>query len=324
MNPIRIYVDINLSPEGLNKLRTQASACELLLASHEGGASETLMDRNHALQSADIAFGQPDPTAIAEAKKLKWVHISSSGITRYDNPKFRRMVADCNIMVSNSASVYIEPCATHALSFLLAQARKLPIALKTRVAAGTFVWNTLRNSSVTLRGQTIVVIGYGAIGARLAEMLKPFGMNILAYRRTPSTGEGITIVPLEQLSQALQSADHVMNILPDSEETKRFFDHSRFESIKRGAIFYNIGRGSTVDQEALTDVLRTGQLGAAWLDVTDPEPLPDNHPLWSLSNCHITPHTAGGHECESESLVSHFLNNLNLFTRGLPPRDRVM
>lgn len=274
--------------------------------------------------AADIAFGQPDPAAIAQASQLKWIHVSSSGITRYDNPQFRASMAGRKIMVSNSAGVYCEPCAAQVLSFMLAQARNLPLALKTRTDNGTTVWNELRNSSSTLRGETVLILGYGAIGTRLAELLRPFGANIVAYRRKARGDEGVLVVTEEDLPSALGQTGHVVNILPDSTQTRHFFDAARFAAIKPGAVFYNIGRGATVDQEALLEALRSKRLKAAWLDVTDPEPLPDKHPLWDEPNCFITPHLAGGHRDEVKSLVRHFLENFKRFTRGEPLVDQVM
>ena len=94
--------------------------------------------------------------------------------------------------------------------------------------------------------------------------------------------------------------------------------------MRNGAVFYNIGRGTTVDQEALSDALRSGRLSAAYLDVTDPEPLPSEHPLWAMPNCFITPHTAGGHMDENEALVSHFLENLRFFVSGSPLINRII
>jgi phosphoglycerate dehydrogenase-like enzyme len=91
-----------------------------------------------------------------------------------------------------------------------------------------------------------------------------------------------------------------------------------------GAVFYNIGRGTTVAQDALLDALRSGRLGAAWLDVTEPEPLPDEHPLWAEPNCFITPHVAGGHVGEAKTLVRHFLKNFDRFICRKPLLDRVM
>ena len=132
------------------------------------------------------------------------------------------------------------------------------------------------------------------------------------------------MVTEEGLPAALAEADHVVNILPESAATKRFFDQARFARLKPGAVFYNIGRGATVDQDALLGALRSGRIGAAWLDVTDPEPLPDTHPLWAEPNCFITPHVAGGHTGEACTLVRHFLENLERFTQGEALVDRVI
>jgi phosphoglycerate dehydrogenase-like enzyme len=94
--------------------------------------------------------------------------------------------------------------------------------------------------------------------------------------------------------------------------------------MNRAAVFYNVGRGTTVDQQALETALRTGQIAAAWLDVTTPEPLPPADPLWTTPNCFITPHTAGGHDNESVRLAVHFLENLRRFTAGEALADRVI
>ena len=94
--------------------------------------------------------------------------------------------------------------------------------------------------------------------------------------------------------------------------------------MKPGVVFYNIGRGKTVDQNALLEALRSRHLEAAWLDVSDPEPLPPDHPLLSAPNCFITPHTAGGHRNEAETLVRHFLDNFQRFLNNTPLNDRIM
>jgi phosphoglycerate dehydrogenase-like enzyme len=111
--------------------------------------------------------------------------------------------------------------------------------------------------------------------------------------------------------------------LPESASTRRFFDSERFGQFKPGARYYNIGRGPTTDQEALRTALTSGRLAAAYLDVTDPEPLPPDHPLWSLPNCYITPHTGGGHVTEPIRTVQHFIDNLRRYERGEPLVDRV-
>lgn len=324
MNKLRIYVNFAAPPDALEMLVAGTAGHQLIFPQKPANSILATAEPDPQFATADVAFGQPDLRSIAEAAQLKWIHVSSSGITRYDNPQFRAQMAERKIAVSNSASVFNEACAVHVLAFMLAQARKLPRALKTRAAGGTPDWNTLRGSCRTLRGEMVLILGFGAIGKRLTELLRPFGVKVIAFRRKPRGDEGVPVITETQLADALKEADHVVNILPDSAETRHFFEHARFASVKSGAAFYNIGRGATVDQDALLAALRSGGIGAAWLDVTEPEPLPDEHPLWKEPNCFITPHIAGGHLDEGEALVRHFLNNLDRFIRGEPLADRVM
>ena len=324
MNKLRIYVNFAAPPDAMEMLVAGTARHHLIFPQTPVSSILATAELDPQFATADVAFGQPDLRSIAEASQLKWIHVSSSGITRYDNPQFRALMAARKIVVSNSANVFNEACAVHVLGFMLAHARKLPRALKTRAAGGTPDWNALRGACRTLRGETVLILGFGAIGKRLAELLRPFGVKIVAFRRKPRGDEGVPVVTEEQLAGALKEADHVVNILPDSAETRHFFNHASFAALKSGAAFYNIGRGATVDQDALLNALRSGGIGAAWLDVTEPEPLPDEHPLWKEPNCLITPHIAGGHRDEAKALVRHFLNNLDRFIRGEPLVDRVM
>jgi phosphoglycerate dehydrogenase-like enzyme len=207
---------------------------------------------------------------------------------------------------------------------MLAQARQLPASLETqRTDRG---WPTLERRAISrlLLGQNVVLLGFGAIGRRLAEMLAPFKMRVTAVRRRPAGDENVHVVTEEDLEAALATADHVVNILPENAATLGYVNSRRLAAMKPGSVFYNVGRGTTVDQEALLAALRSGRLAAACLDVTDPEPLPPEHPLWEAPNCHITPHTAGGHDSEQERLVRHFLENLRRFEKGGELIDRVI
>src|SRR5690348_6383445 len=132
MNPLRIFVDFVVTPEVLELLQEGARGHQLVFPRTPADSVLARPGRDPQFASVDVAFGQPEPEAIGAAGQLKWVHISTSGITRYDNPEFRARMAERKIPVTNSASVYNEACAVHALSFMLAQARKLPLALKTR------------------------------------------------------------------------------------------------------------------------------------------------------------------------------------------------
>jgi len=325
MSGLRIFVDFAPAPDVLELLQQETRGHQLVFARTLATSVLAKPEPDPQFSTVDVAFGQPDPQAIEGAARLKFIQVSSSGITRYDNPKFRSLMAGRRIAVCNSASVYSEACALHALSFILGQARNLPLALKTRTANGTDTWHALRGACAPLRDQTVLIVGFGAIGKRLAEMLAPFHMKVIAYRRKPRGDEGMPIITPGGLGHALaKEADHVVNILPDSTETRFFFDVARFSNMKPGAVFYNIGRGTTVDQDALHAALHSGRLKAAWLDVTEPEPLPDHHPLWAEPSCYITPHIAGGHTGEAKTLVHHFLRNLNRFVQGEPLLDRVM
>jgi phosphoglycerate dehydrogenase-like enzyme len=275
------------------------------------------------LAEADIAFGQPDPVQIIELPKLKWIHLSSAGYTRYDTPKIRAALKNRGAMLTNSSSVFSEPCAQHALAFMLSGARQLPAAFANQAGGHGWPINQLRMQSHLLTEQTVLILSLGSIARRLVELLTPLRMKMMAVRQTPRGDETIPTYPNTELDRLLPRADHVMNILPDSPSTQRFFNAKRFALLKPGAIFYNIGRGTTVDQTALLTALKTGNL-TAYLDVTDPEPLPPEHPLWSAPNCHITPHTAGGHAAEFSAMVQHFVENLRRFESGLGLRDRVM
>jgi phosphoglycerate dehydrogenase-like enzyme len=277
------------------------------------------------LEQADIAFGQPDPQQLIALPNLRWVHITSAGYTRYDTAEFRAAIAARNTSFTNSSSVYAEPCAQHVLAMIMAVARQLPAALDEQRTRRGWPSKAIRSNCYLLDEQMVLIYGLGAIGRRLAGLLAPLRMQIIGVRRSTAAaaGEAIrTVTPLDA-DALLPQADHVVNILPASPSTQHFFNADRLARMKPSAVFYNIGRGTTVDQAALLGVLQQERIAAAYLDVTDPEPLPPEHPLWTLPNCCITPHAAGGHRQEFQRLVHHFLANLRRFDQGKPLLDRL-
>jgi phosphoglycerate dehydrogenase-like enzyme len=312
MKTFRIFCNASLDAVAMKLLKESVNPHVLL----ESGSA--------LLSEADVAFGQPNPTEALQSTSLKWIHLNSAGYTRYDTSAFREGAGKIGLQLTNSSSVYDSPCAEQLFSFMMAQSRGLVEALQTRTTNGGPVWAKLRYTCRTLTGQSVLILGFGAIARRLVELLAPFHMKITAYRRTPTGDEGLPMVTTEGLPAALAAADHVINILPENTGTISFFSAERLGQIKPGAIFYNIGRGTTVDQQALAEALNSGRLGAAWLDVTDPEPLPEEHPLWKISNCHITPHIGGGRHEEGEALVNHFLQNLERYAHEKNLQDRVI
>lgn len=320
---MKVFTDAGFTGNALELLREGLEGEELIISKARMSVV-TQAEPDAAMGEADIVLGQPPPKSVLEAGKLKWFQITSAGYTRYDSPEFWQAAKARGLIVTNSSAVYDQPCAEQAMAFLLAQARQLPASLKSRAHPGSEEWYALRHTYRLLGGQKMVILGYGAIAEKLVAMLAPFGLEIKGWRRQARGNEAAPILSEDALPGALAEADHVMNILPDNAATRGFFSAERFAQMKPGAAFYNIGRGTTVEQSALEQALRQGRLAAAWLDVTEPEPLPEGHPLLDLENCHIVPHTAGGHWNENETVVRHFLENFRRFRDGQPLKNRIL
>jgi phosphoglycerate dehydrogenase-like enzyme len=316
---MRIWCNQPFAEAAEQRLRRGVGQHELLFRPGVDGA-------NSELEAAEIAFGKPAVTSVLRSTVLRWAHIGAAGYTPWDRQDLFARFHDRGTALTRSSMVYSEPCAEHVLSFMLAWARQLPLAFADQQGARSWRYAELRQQSRLLVGQRVVIFGHGSIGARLVELLQPFRMQIQGVRDRVRGDESIPTLAITDaaLDEYLAMADHVIDLLPLNDSTRNAFDAKRFAAIRRGAIFYNIGRGNTVDQDALLQSLQSGHLGAALLDVTDPEPLPPDHPLWSIPNCVITPHSAGGHSTEQERLVDHFLANLRRFESGEPLLDRVV
>ena len=319
---LTVWCNLQLTERALASLQAGLGPHRLVRAAELSTCLQPLGRPDSALADADIAFGQPEADQCVASARMRWVHLASAGYTTFAHDDIRAQFIARRIPLTNSSSVYDEPCAQHALAFMLAEARQLPRSIVDQ--AMTHAWNTppTRAASFLLKGQTVLLFGYGAIAKRLAELLAPFGLHLVGFRRRPRGDEPIEVLPVAELFDWLPRADWVIDILPAASDTAGFFDGARFAAMKPGAIFINIGRGATVDQHALLAALR-GHLRAAYLDVTSPEPLPPEHPLWSTPNCFITPHVAGGHGDEYDRLVALFLANLDRYLRGLPLAGRV-
>jgi phosphoglycerate dehydrogenase-like enzyme len=323
-NRLTIWCNDDFRPEHKRELNLLVEGVQdhqlLMFERNQDGQTE---ESRSALETADIVFGYPDARTVVECERIRWVHLNSAGYTSFDHDDIKKAFISRGTALTNSSAVYDEPCAQHVLAMILSLARELPHALDEQRSDRFWSMNALRSSSRLLNGQTVLILGFGAIARRLIELLSPLEMNLIAVRRHVSGNEPIEVVETSRVDDYLPLADHVVNILPANEQTKNFLNATRLNSLKPGAIVYNIGRGTTLDQNALLEGLHTGRIVAAYLDVTEPEPLPPDHPLWSAQNCYITPHTAGGHATEKDRQVRHFLDNLRRFERDEPLRNRV-
>lgn len=322
--PFTIWSNAGLPAAAMELLMANLGPHRIVFAGATNASNLTPGSRDPLLEQADIAFGQPDPQQVIDSPRLKWVHLNTAGYTRFDTPVLREAMKARGGVLTNSSSVFDEPCAEHLLAMMMSLTRRLPEALLDQTTTRNWPSRLLRDESRLLVGQTAIIYGFGAIARRLVELVAPLRMTVIGVRRRPRGDEGIRIVSTDQADALLSEADHVIDILPAAADTDGFFNAARLARIKRTAIFYNIGRGATVDQEALRVALQSKQIHAAYLDVTTPEPLPPDHPLWLQPNCFITPHTGGGHDSEFERGVRHFLDNLHRHSAGHPLVDRIM
>jgi phosphoglycerate dehydrogenase-like enzyme len=290
-------------------------------------ASTSVLDAGRPdpqLAGADVVFGQPDAAQCLTSGKLRWVEVTTAGYTRYDTPDFQEAFRARGSIFSNVSEVFADPCAQHVLAMMLALGRQLLPSYRDQLHDHSWHYADRRYDSRLLTGQSVLMLGFGAIGRRLAGLLAPFGMTLTAVRRQTRSERGVRIIPEEKVSSALAQADHVVNILPDNASTRNYVNARRLACLKPGARFYNVGRGSTVDESALLDALRSGRIGDAYLDVFETEPLPLDSPFWTLPNCFITPHTAGGRHDQDTAIVKHFLQNLDAFQNGGAIVDRIV
>ncbi|SMC22561.1 Phosphoglycerate dehydrogenase [Andreprevotia lacus DSM 23236] len=305
----RFVVAHPLEESALLRLRSAAPGVEIALAEPEQlpaalqGAQGVLLGR----------LGGPIDALLEAAGELAWIHTVGAGVDRLLTPK---LIAS-PLLVTNSSGVHGTNIAEHLLGLMLAFARQFPLLWRAQQQAqwtppplaGTF----------ELAGQTLVIVGLGAIGEALALRAHALGLRVLGVRRNGSHALPVgveRVYRIEQLDDALAQADHVAVTLPLTPATHGLFDAARIAAIKPGAYFYNVGRGELADQAALLAALDRGALAGLGLDVTTPEPLPADSPLWRHPNVFITSHTSGGTPYYGQRLAELVAENLQRFRTG--------
>lgn len=323
MDPLTIWTNQYFETKLLDRLMQSIRPHRLIVSERTEKSNLVSAGRDVATQHAEILYGQPHVLDVLESQRCRWVQLTTAGYTRFDRPEIWKTIREKRIIFCNASGLYDEPCAQHVMAMLLSLARAIPEAARDQQSAS---WNylSLRGESFLLKGQQTLIVGYGAIAKRLIELLAPFGLDIMAFRRQVRGDEGCPTKPIGELDNYLSKADIVINILPASETTVGFFSAERFAKFKSGAIYINIGRGDTNDQDAIVRAVKQGRLFKVFLDVTTPEPLPASHALWKTPGVYITPHTAGGTVDEPERMIEHFLQNLRRFEKNQPLCDRLV
>jgi phosphoglycerate dehydrogenase-like enzyme len=230
---------------------------------------------------------------------IRWVQLPLAGVERV----VEAGVVDRERHWTSAKGAFAEPVAEHALALLLAGLRRLPERARARA------WGEPRG--VSLFDQPVTVIGAGGIAGVLLRLLKPFRAPVTVVRRRaePLPGAART-VGMDALLEAVAGAQAVVLALALTSRTRRVIGRAQLEAMRPDAWLVNVARGELVDTDALVEALRAGRIGGAALDVTDPEPLPADHPLWTLPNCLITPHTADTEEMRRPLLASRIAENV--------------
>ncbi len=258
-------------------------------------------------QAADAGaiIGSCDGELLAAVARLTWVQIFSSGAERcVDSPQ----IASGEVVLTNMQKMSSPTIAEHAIAMLIALARNLP-QFSRIMEDGRWARGPADTAGMsTLAGKTLLVLGLGGIGTEVARRANALGMKVIGTRNSKREGPPfVDYVGLadETLTLAGRS-DFIVNALPLTDATRGSLSADFFAALPRGAYFINVGRGATVDTDALVDALKSERLAGAGLDVTHPEPLPSGHPLWKLDNVLITPHVSarGGDRTRHGLLLS--------------------
>jgi phosphoglycerate dehydrogenase-like enzyme len=270
-----------------------------------GGEVVGLDDGPDALVWMDAGDVAGLSAAVGAAPTAGWVQLPFAGVEGFVE------VLDPARTWTCAKGAYAEPTAEHALALALAGMRQVPA----RARAGS--WG--EQAGETLFDAPVVVLGGGGITAALLRLLEPFRCDVTVVRRSaePMAGAARTVGP-DRLDDVLPGALVVVLALALTPHTAGVIGRRQLEAMSPSSWLVNIARGRHVDTDALVDALRAGSIGGAALDVTDPEPLPDGHPLWSLPNCLITPHSANPWQTAQPLLAARVRENVRRFAAGGP------
>ena len=266
------------------------------------------------IMECEIVFGNIKHSFVSKATNLKWLHTSFAGVDSLLKPevKFPKDVA-----LTNSAGTYGIMISEYLLTTTLMLMRRSLEYAKLQFQS---TWEKL-GTVKSIYGSKVCVVGLGDIGENYAKRCKALGATVTGVVRTPRMAKPKSVDELytiDQLDKAIADADVVALCLPGTSETINLFDEARLNKMKLGALLLNVGRGTAIDANALISALKSGQVGGAGLDVTNPEPLPSDSILWQMDNVIITPHVSGNQTLEltNDLIVDKFVNYLQDYIAG--------
>ncbi|MDR0576576.1 MAG: D-2-hydroxyacid dehydrogenase [Candidatus Accumulibacter sp.] len=287
-----------------------------------GGAVKRFETEEELLESgfaAEILFtwgGSGDmPEKYCRANgRLKWLHSFSAGM----DPVMRSPIARLPIFITSSSGIHAVTISETVMGYILAHNRTFPFMFRMQRER---VWaKGLTRDPVEAIGKTVGIVGVGAIGGQIALRARAFGMRVLGLRRHPAPAPDYDeMFSGDRLAELLARSDYVVVSTPLTEQTRHLIGAARFGAMKKSALFINVARGGVVDQDALIAALRAGEIAGAALDVTDPEPLPEDSPLWDMENVIITPHMSADAPILARLAVDFFCAAIEKYGAGERP-----
>ena len=252
---------------------------------------------------------------LARATKLRFIQVCAAGYNNFDLDAIRER----GVRMANGTGVNRNAVSDHAMSLILAIARKLPEACENqRRRHWRGMISDLSRREDELAGKTLLVYGLGAIGERLAKLAKAFDMTVIGFKRDPSRHAAVAdeVHAASQLTSWLPRADYVALTCPLTDETRNVIDVNALDAMREEAWLVNVARGGCVDTPALVEALSQGRIAGAAIDVTEPEPLPADSPLWGMDNVLLTPHTAGETRRYEDNVIDILVANLGRLWAG--------
>jgi phosphoglycerate dehydrogenase-like enzyme len=277
---------------------------DLISAVEEGGG------RTGPLEEADgVVWLSGDPSSLPDLPdSVRWVQLPSAGVEHW----IEAGAVDGARRFTSATGAFGLPVAEHALALLLAAAKHLHGFARARSWEGDG-----RRQVRALEYATVLIVGAGGIGRALISLLQPFGTEVIAVtRRGRDVAGAARSLSIDDIGDAWGDATHVVIATPATGGTRHLVGARELEAMRDDAWLVNVARGSVVDTDALVDALRSNAIGGAALDVTDPEPLPDDHPLWELDNVLITPHVATAPEAEKRHFAERVRENVRRLAAG--------
>ena len=294
------------------RIREAAPGCNVLFVPGREVTEEQVSEAN-------VIIGNVPAKMIRGSERLELLQLESAGADAYLAPG---LLSESTVLC-NATGAYNRTVSEHAVALTLMLMKKLYLY---RDEQKKSLWKDCGNVSSPV-GAVVLVVGLGEIGLQYAKIMKAMGAYIIGVKRRPgSCPDGIDeLVQTDEIDSVLPRADVVFSILPSTKGTVHFYTSERFRLMKNSALFINCGRGNAVESNVLLKALQDGEIAGAAVDVTEPEPLPDDHPLWLQENMIITPHVAGGYHLPHtlECIVDIACENLAHWLKGEEYRNVV-